>query len=1810
MIETGFEYRVKIQQVVENQLPEFIVDENPTAVEFFKQYYVSQEYQGGTVDIAENLDQYLKLDNLTPDVIVGFTTLSNNVSSSSDIIQVSSTKGFPQSYGLLKIDDEIITYTGLTTNTFTGCIRGFCGITTYNDVLNPGELVFSESSASEHSELSPVQNLSSLFLKEFYKKIKYSLTPGLENKDFVSELNVGNFIKEARTLYQSKGTSESFRILFKILFNESPRIVDLEKFTIKPSYATFVRRDVVVAEVISGDPLNLKGQTIFKTTDPNTSASVSEVELIRRKGKSYYKLLLFVGYDDSAPTITGTFNITGSTKNIDYVSAGSSSIIVDSTIGFPDSGIVYTDNNTIVYGSKSINQFFECSGINVGITTAETIYSEETYYGYEDGNTDNKVVIRISGVLSEFEADQSSTTALSIGEQIYVKNIGEKIKNPSSNKTYKEIFANSWIYNTSSRYYIDTFAPASTPNGTPVTTNQCILASSIDKSSLKVGDSIDVLNRDSQTIIKSNIKITAINGNQITTNSSFTLTKGSSYDIRRRIKTASSSVVPLQFNKITSDIQNVYNGNDDYIYVASNSFPSYTISKKIFSYNIVNVTDFDSETGTYSTLVFSQQVSFLTGSEVYYTHTDSPIESLSEGIYYVQVLPGNTQVKLYASRSVIGSSNYLTFGQVLSGTHTLTLNSQRERILSPQKILRKFPLSVNYDTGDQEIDFTEPGPVGMLINGVEIYGYKSESKVYYGPIESVNVLNGGTDYDVVNPPILNVSSGIASVRPIVSGKVERIFVDPQEFDVDVIVSIAITGGNGKGASFDPILERRRREISFDARLLTDEGGVDVVNDTITFLNNHGLINGQPITYRPGSNQPLGVATFLGGDSIQPGNFLKEETVYYTKFISDTTIQLYPSLNDYKIGINTIGFSTAGTSGIHKFATEPRKTLTEIKVVDSGSGYTNRKLSVLRSGISTVENIVLFNNHGFNDGDIIVYSNTAIGSSVASPLSGLTTTKQYYVLKLDNNRFQLADAGIGATTTINYLRRKPVSFGSTGNGYHNFAYPDISLKVDYTAVGLGSTQFRGSISATPVVKGSIIGAYTINSGIGYGSTIIDYHLKPTINVITGKNAEIRAVVTNGSITDVSISYGGLDYYSTPTIEITGTGNGAILKPVITNYRLTDVVIINGGSGYDSATKLKVVSSGKNVAFDPQVRSITINNNIVNDDITDNLTSANELIVSSYENLQYGICGYSGIVQTEFNDLGTAHSPIIGWAYDGNPIYGAYGYSDPQNKNSTIKKLVSGYTASLSNIANRPSGFNLGFFIDDYTFTGGGDLDPSNGRFCVTPEFPEGVYAYFATSVVDANNNKVGSFPYFIGDRYKSKFIQENKTLNQSIDFNNSGLIRNTFPYKVSDPYANNDFLIESNEILSQTTIIESVTSGSVEGISIISSGDDYKVGDNIVFDNTDTGGGGLIAEVSNIKGEEITQIDTSTLSYNSAEFTWNNDDSISVKISPKHDLKNLDYVNISGFSTSLSSLNGFYQVGINSYTTVLIQEVPEYQLSGFVTDIILSTLPQRLSIGSSIGIGTETLSILNIFESQNILRVRRGTTGTSHTAGKIVYFNPDRFTFNKKVGSFKSIEKKIVYFNPVFSVGVGTTSGTSTTVDYNIGLTTNQTVQIPSQSIYLPNHPFETNDRVILRRVSSASSITVLNYGVGIVSTTFELIAGLARTAFVIKRSPDYIGLVTSVGLVTSTNGLYFVNNGSNDYEYSIETTLDNIVGTVERITSNVSVSTSHNLSTGDQISLSIKPNITVGIGTSGSIRIQRDPLSGYILVNPIWRIII
>ena len=186
-----FDKRINVNTIIENQLPEFILSDFPNATEFFKQYYISQEFQGGPSDLINNFDQYLKVDNLVPEVVVGLTSISSAISTSDTTITVPSTKGFPSEYGLLKIDDEIISYTGITSTSFTGCIRGFSGITGYNVgvsssllEINQEKLKFEDTLAASHTSGSSLTNLSVLFVQEFYKKMKKTFLPGLENNDF------------------------------------------------------------------------------------------------------------------------------------------------------------------------------------------------------------------------------------------------------------------------------------------------------------------------------------------------------------------------------------------------------------------------------------------------------------------------------------------------------------------------------------------------------------------------------------------------------------------------------------------------------------------------------------------------------------------------------------------------------------------------------------------------------------------------------------------------------------------------------------------------------------------------------------------------------------------------------------------------------------------------------------------------------------------------------------------------------------------------------------------------------------------------------------------------------------------------------------------------------------------------------------------------------------------------------------------------------------------------------------------------------------------------------------------------------------------------------------------------------------------------------------------------------------------------------------------------------------------------------------------------------------------------------------------
>ena len=159
-------------------------------------------------------------------------------------------------------------------------------------------------------------------------------------------------------------------------------------------------------------------------------------------------------------------------------------------------------------------------------------------------------------------------------------------------------------------------------------------------------------------------------------------------------------------------------------------------------------------------------------------------------------------------------------------------------------------------------------------------------------------------------------------------------------------------------------------------------------------------------------------------------------------------------------------------------------------------------------------------------------------------------------------------------------------------------------------------------------------------------------------------------------------------------------------------------------------------------------------------------------------------------TESTGPVTAHSPIVAWLQDGLPVYGPYGYSSPLDPKSGLRRMTSGYvkrdgangttnlaatgrttlpawaaraqnrSATLPSTVVGPAvntAYALGHFIEDYDYLGDlgkthgtdFDLNENNVRFCVTPDFPAGTWAYFLTIEADGTPkypNMVGRYFY--------------------------------------------------------------------------------------------------------------------------------------------------------------------------------------------------------------------------------------------------------------------------------------------------------------------------------------------------------------------------------------------------------------------------------------------------------------------------------
>lgn len=173
----------------------------------------------------------------------------------------------------------------------------------------------------------------------------------------------------------------------------------------------------------------------------------------------------------------------------------------------------------------------------------------------------------------------------------------------------------------------------------------------------------------------------------------------------------------------------------------------------------------------------------------------------------------------------------------------------------------------------------------------------------------------------------------------------------------------------------------------------------------------------------------------------------------------------------------------------------------------------------------------------------------------------------------------------------------------------------------------------------------------------------------------------------------------------------------------------------------------------------------------------------------------------------------HSPIIGWLNDGLPLYGPYGYSNPTNSASGVRRMVSGYVlrdgsygnanlnivgrtnlpvwaqlaqgrtsltpsqygpatsyVSTNSVSMGPTTtlvttYGLGHYAEDFDYLGDlgfipgvtnrvngytafYDLNQYNARYGVTPDYPNGTWAYFVSIKADGTP----CYPYNVGRWY--------------------------------------------------------------------------------------------------------------------------------------------------------------------------------------------------------------------------------------------------------------------------------------------------------------------------------------------------------------------------------------------------------------------------------------------------------------------------
>ena len=657
------------------------------------------------------------------------------------------------------------------------------------------------------------------------------------------------------------------------------------------------------------------------------------------------------------------------------------------------------------------------------------------------------------------------------------------------------------------------------------------------------------------------------------------------------------------------------------------------------------------------------------------------------------------------------------------------------------------------------------------------------------------------------------------------------------------------------------------------------------------------------------------------------------------------------------------------------------------VVDSGAGYIEAPTIKITGGgkLSSDDFEIPFFNT--NNNDLIVTMEGSIKSSNSSSSTIDLTTP--VGSKFNSSPITTIDSGSKGEVKAFVANGVIVATQVLNKGQNYFTEPTIKV------VGVGT----GCV-LRPLLNGNgeIVGLNIINAGSGYT-------VPPVLTVINNDTLAIASSTLNEWTFNIPNrfntkidEFGGyvfdsnegtklkVESFTTSTLVMSETPTNVIVGMEVTHPEIPVATFV---TKVDLSSKTIFLSrSGLD-----QVTNIRLNNSIVSffqgDDRFRGTLKAQEVVSTVFpeSRLQFQ---YLQLTNTEkfenhYGISSSSHSKLIGFSYDGHPIYCKYGFTIPLDKTSGITEQTSSWRLK----GNRFDGptvkdYPLGSFIEDFEFDKSfGTLDEFNGRFCVTPEYPDGAYCYFMVDV----------FPFVIGPNYYSDPDCYNTGQNRTNDKIPKHFIR------VND--VNNEYYPEEEKNINKSILFTDYSSvGSIDGIFIESAGDNYKVGDNVVFDETDTGGGGAIAFVSSVDSPPISQIQLKEDGV--IEFTFNGNHLIS-----KNDVIDVTYtkqttnteINLDTIGIVPTPLSGknLYSIILESHKIYRFRfgAVREYNLSFDILNFNpyyqrdINLQPTFFDIDP-----TKIPSVIFVHTSQSIyeLRVESATIIGRHIVNEIISSN--------------------------------------------------------------------------------------------------------------------------------------------------------------------------------------------------------------------------